>query len=73
MKLALNIIQLIVAFFLIILILLQQKSSGLGGAFGGDGALYTTRRGPEKVLHITTIIFSAAFLALAAINAFIIN
>lgn len=55
MQLALQIITIILAVLLSATILIQQKGSGLGGAFGGEGAIYRTRRGAEKFLFRLTI------------------
>ena len=67
----LNIVQVIVSIFLIIIILLQQKGSGLGSTFGGDGAVYRTKRGAEKTIFRLTIILSFIFLATALASLFI--
>jgi len=64
----LPIIQIVVAIIIIALILLQERSSGLSGIFGGEGGgggVYQTRRGMEKTIFVSTIIFSAIFIALA--------
>ena len=51
---------------LILLILIQEKGSGLGEAIGGVGANYqTTKRGAEKVLARTTVVFLIAFVGLS--------
>ncbi len=51
---------------LILLILVQEKGSGLGEAIGGTGANYqTTKRGAEKVLARTTVVFLIVFLGLS--------
>lgn len=47
----------------IILILLQQRGASLGAGFGSSGELYTTRRGLEKSLFVTTIVFAVIFVA----------
>ena len=36
-------------------ILLQGRGAGLGSAFGGDSAVYRSRRGIEKTLYRFTI------------------
>jgi len=58
---ALQIVQIIISITLIALVLLQGKSGGLGGIFGGDGGVYRTRRGVEKLVFQATIGVSAAF------------
>lgn len=45
----------------IVLILLQQRGASLGAGFGSSGELYTTRRGLEKSLFVTTIVCSVIF------------
>ena len=67
----LYIVQIIVSLLLIIIILLQQKGSGLGSTFGGDGAVYRTKRGAEKTIFHLTIILSFIFLATALASLFI--
>jgi preprotein translocase subunit SecG len=64
----LDIIQVILAIVLIIVILLQNQGAGLGATFGGEGNVYRTKRGPEKILFIATIVISALFLLTALIN-----
>ena len=66
--LILQIIDVIIAILLIISVLLQQRGSGLGDAFGGDTAVYTSRRGAEKILYIFTIIFGTSFIVLAILQ-----
>ena len=43
--------QLIVSVALVFAILLQSRGSGLGGTFGGDSAVYRSRRGIERRCH----------------------
>jgi preprotein translocase subunit SecG len=58
---ALQIVQIILSITLIALVLLQGKSGGLGGIFGGDGGVYRTRRGVEKLVFQATIGVAAVF------------
>ena len=60
-----NIAQLVVGALLILSILLQTRGAGLSGTFGGDSAVYTTRRGPEKLLYWLTVILALGFVGLA--------
>ncbi len=53
--------QLIVAIALMFAILLQARGSGLGGTFGGDSAVYRSRRGIERRLWQFTIVLIALF------------
>ena len=68
MKMALIFIQIFVAIMLITLILSQAKGAGLGSAWGGSSEFYTTRRGMEKILFITTIVLATLFLLLSIIS-----
>lgn len=47
----------------ILLILLQQRGATLGSGSGSSSELYTTRRGLEKSMFVTTIICVVVFLA----------
>ncbi len=64
----LNIVQAVSAILLIIAILLQSRGAGVGGVFGGEGAVYQTKRGVEKKLFVLTIILSIIFLGAALAN-----
>lgn len=64
----LGIIQIVLAALMIIAILLQQRGTGLSSAFGGEGNVYRTKRGLEKVIFIATIILAIAFLVTAFLN-----
>lgn len=44
------------------LILLQQRGASLGAGSGSSSELYTTRRGLEKSMFITTIVFVVIFV-----------
>jgi len=68
MKFYLNIAQIVISVLLIAAILLQARGTGLGSTFGGEGNVYRTKRGLEKVLFRSTIVFAAAFLGLALAN-----
>ena len=54
--------QLIVAVALTFAILLQSRGSGLGGTFGGDSAIYRSRRGIERRLWQFTIVLLILFV-----------
>ncbi|MBQ6375550.1 preprotein translocase subunit SecG [Candidatus Saccharibacteria bacterium] len=58
----LEIVIFVSAFLTILLILLQQRGASLGAGFGSSGELYTTRRGLEKSLFITTIVTTVVFV-----------
>ena len=58
----LEVVIFISAFLTILLVLLQQRGASLGAGFGSSGELYTTRRGLEKSLFITTIVSAVGFI-----------
>jgi preprotein translocase subunit SecG len=66
-----NIIQIVLAGLLITAILLQSRGAGLSTVFGGEGNIYRTKRGFEKILFIGTIVLSALFLGVAITNVLI--
>jgi preprotein translocase subunit SecG len=53
--------QLIVSVALMVAILLQARGTGLSGAFGGDSAVYRSRRGIERRLWQFTILLAILF------------
>lgn len=65
MQLFLTISQVTLGLLLVGAILLQNKGAGLGSAFGGEGTVYSTRRGPERALFITTIVLAILFVGVA--------
>jgi preprotein translocase subunit SecG len=73
MKYALNIIQIAVSAILVVSILLQARGTGLGAGFGGEGNVYRTKRGIEKILFRSTIFFAVVFFALALANILIVQ
>ncbi len=61
-------IQVALAVLLSLGIILQQRGAGLGGAFSaGDGFGFNTRRGPEKILFIGTIVIGILFIGSALV------
>jgi len=62
--------QLIVSVALMVAILLQARGTGLSGAFGGDSAVYRSRRGIERRLWQFTIILAVLF-ALFSLASFV--
>lgn len=58
---ALAIGQLIVSVALIFAIILQARGAGLSGTFGGDSAVYRSRRGIERRLWQFTIVLIVLF------------
>lgn len=71
MKNILYTVQIVISILLIVAILLQQKGSSLGMTFGGDSAIYRTKRGAEKFIFRLTIILAFLFLATAAASIFV--
>ncbi|MDQ6985476.1 MAG: preprotein translocase subunit SecG [Candidatus Dojkabacteria bacterium] len=65
----------LVSVIIIVAILLQSPKGGLGNAFGGGGGgeFYRSKRGLEKTLFNSTILFGVVFsliaLAIAILNA----
>jgi preprotein translocase subunit SecG len=59
---ALAIGQIIVSIALVFAILLQARGTGLSGTFGGDSAVYRSRRGIERRLWQFTIVLLALFV-----------
>ena len=51
------------AILTILLILLQQRGASLGSGSGSSSELYTTRRGLEKSMFVTTIFFVVVFIS----------
>lgn len=56
------IIQVITSILLVLLILVQSKGTGLSIAPGSNDFGKFEKRGPEKTLHITTIVLGAIFV-----------
>jgi preprotein translocase subunit SecG len=53
--------QIIVSIALMAAILMQARGTGLSGAFGGDSAVYRSRRGIERRLWQFTIVLAVLF------------
>ncbi|MDD5039691.1 MAG: preprotein translocase subunit SecG [Patescibacteria group bacterium] len=68
LELTLNIVQIVLAGILMAAVLLQNRGAGLGGVFGGEGNVYRTKRGFDKILFVVTIIVSIAFFGTAMTN-----
>lgn len=66
----LDIIQIIIAVLMIAAILLQAKGTGLSGVFGGQGNVFRTKRGFEKILFYITIGLAIGFFVVALINVY---
>lgn len=57
--------QIVLAILLSVSILMQSRGAGLGSAWGGEGQLYGTRRGVEKLLFRATVIIAILFIAVS--------
>ena len=64
--------QIIVSAALVAAILLQSRGTGLSSTFGGDSAVYRSRRGIEKTLFRFTIILAVLFVLFALVS-FVFN
>jgi preprotein translocase subunit SecG len=60
--------QIIVSIALIFAILLQARGTGLSGTFGGDSAVYRSRRGIERRLWQFTLILLALFVIFSLVS-----
>jgi protein translocase SecG subunit len=63
------IIQIILSLILIVLITLQSKETSLGSGFSSvtQSGLHT-KRGPEKLIYIATIILAVIFVLFSLLN-----
>ena len=60
--------QIVVSIGLMAAILLQARGAGLSSAFGGDSAVYRSRRGIEKRLFQFTILLGVLFVIFSLIT-----
>lgn len=65
MRTALAVIQIVISVLLAAAILLQQRGTGLSATFGGEGNVYRTKRGLEKIIFTATIVLAVLFFASA--------
>lgn len=54
--------QILISIALMAAILLQARGTGLSGTFGGDSAVYRSRRGIEKRLWQFTVLLLVLFI-----------
>lgn len=67
-----TILQVVVSVVLVVSILMQNRGSSLGSAFGGGATeSFHVKRGFEKFLFQTAIVFSFLFIALALVNVYL--
>ncbi len=71
MEKLLKIIQIITSALIIIAVLLQGRNSSLSNLFGGSSNFYTTERGAEKFLYITTIVLAIILTASIIVSTFV--
>ncbi len=62
MKTAIFAIQIASALLFSLSVLLQTRGTGLSITFGGTGNFYHEKRGAEKILAISSIVFVVIFL-----------
>lgn len=67
-KEVLSVIQIILGILFIVLVLLQAKGTGLGSAFGGEIAFYSTKRGVERILFVVTILTASLLLIISILG-----
>lgn len=67
---AVPIVQIVLAVVLMGLILIQSKGAGLSGVFGGEGNIYSTRRGAERMIFIATVVVAVLFFGVALLNVY---
>ncbi|MBV9229567.1 MAG: preprotein translocase subunit SecG [Chloroflexi bacterium] len=67
---AIRIVQMILSIAVIAFILLQTRGAGLGSAFGGSsaGSVFKTRRGVERLIFNTTIVFIVLFALISVLS-----
>ncbi len=63
------ILQILVSLILIVLVTLQSKETSIGASFSSTTQTgYHTKRGPEKIIYLATIVCSVLFLVLSVLN-----
>jgi preprotein translocase subunit SecG len=60
--------QILLSFALVAAILLQARGTGLSGTFGGDSAVYRSRRGIERRLWQFTVVLMVLFILFALVS-----
>lgn len=71
MKVVFTVVQVASAILLMIAILLQNRGTGLSATFGGEGNVYRTKRGVERIFFIATIVLSFIFFGASFTRLFI--
>jgi preprotein translocase subunit SecG len=60
--------QILISIALIAAILLQARGTGLSGTFGGDSAVYRSRRGVERRLWQFTVVLLVLFILFSMVG-----
>ena len=60
--------QILISIALVVAILMQARGTGLSGTFGGDSAVYRSRRGVERRLWQFTILLLVLFVLFAVVS-----
>ena len=60
----------IIDVILIVAIIMQQREGGLSTVFGGEGAVYRSKRGLARGLHYFTIALAVLFAAASVLTLF---
>ena len=60
--------QILISIALIAAILMQARGTGLSGTFGGDSAVYRSRRGVERRLWQFTIVLLVLFVLFSLVS-----
>lgn len=60
--------QILLSIALVAAILLQARGTGLSGTFGGDSAVYRSRRGVERRLWQFTLLLLVLFVIFALVS-----
>jgi len=61
----------VLSILLIVVIMLQHRGTGLGGVFASEGNAYRSKRGIEKFLYNSTIVFAVLLIASTIVHLFI--
>ena len=64
--------QILISIALIAAILLQARGTGLSGTFGGDSAVYRSRRGIERRLWQFTLLLLTLFVVFALVAVYVL-
>ena len=64
--------QILISIALVVAILLQARGTGLSGTFGGDSAVYRSRRGIERRLWQFTLLLLVLFVVFALVAVYVL-